>query len=506
MPCLPTITKQNGVFEFWIDDHPTLLLAGELHNSSSSDAHYMEGVWPKLKAMRLNTVIATVSWELIEPERGCFDFQSVDHLLWGARAAELRLILIWFGTWKNGQSSYVPGWVKTDPATYFRCRDRQHALTRTISPLCDACVEADAAAFSALMTHLQAVDGEQQTVLAVQVENEVGFYGCDLDCSSAAQAAFQATVPAALTSALDVQAGTWREVFGAQAADYFMSWHFASAVGRIAARGKQVYALPMFVNAWTVQYDDEHASFRPSGGPVAQMLPVWQTAAPMLDGFGADLYQQNLARELTRYEANGSNPLLLPELRPDRWAAAFILYALGRGALLASTFGIDGLDTRHASPSGAAIQGVFDTFSAHNPSDALSQLFSELSGMADVLLTARREGRVYCLMQDALVNDGLNIGAYHLRLTYPHALEDSQWPGVLLIVEEGDGRFLLMGSSVHVQLRALDGRFTDFLSIDEGSFAGGSWERKRRLNGDEQHLYFSDKLTLLRVAVYSIEP
>lgn len=110
---LPKLIKEDGVFTLYVDGKPYTALAGEIHNSSSSDLNYMkEKVWPYLRELNLNTVILPVSWELIEPKKGEFDFQLVDGIIEQAREENLRLVLLWFGLWKNGLSSYAPGWVK----------------------------------------------------------------------------------------------------------------------------------------------------------------------------------------------------------------------------------------------------------------------------------------------------------------------------------------------------------------------------------------------------------
>ena len=393
---LPEIILKDGCWSFVWDGRPHLLLAGEMRNSSSSDPVYMASVWPRMKAMNLNAVIATVSWELIEPQQGRFDFSGVDQLLAGARAHDLKLILIWFGSWKNGMSTYVPSWIKKDTVRFFRCRDAFGRPTRTISPLCDDCVEADAAAFAHLMAHLREQDAQAQTVLAIQVENEVGLYGNATDHSEKAQQAFAEPISKALAKAMGWPNGVWQDVLGESAEEVFMSWAFAQAVGRIAAAGKAVYALPMFVNAWTKQYPNEHAGFYPSGGPVAEQYDLWRAAAPVIDGYGADVYQLNVREELHRYQQQGHNPLLLPELRFDRWAVPMLLYAVGCSALLSSVFAIDDLGSHQAVTPGAVVQGVFDTFSAHDPTEGITTLYAELRGMEPLLLQARQEGRVQC--------------------------------------------------------------------------------------------------------------
>ena len=83
---LPQLRKQGAATQLIVDDKPLVMLAGELHNSSSSSLEYMKPIWPRLASLNLNTVIASISWELVEPEEGKFDFSLVDGLIEGAPA------------------------------------------------------------------------------------------------------------------------------------------------------------------------------------------------------------------------------------------------------------------------------------------------------------------------------------------------------------------------------------------------------------------------------------
>lgn len=85
-----------------VDGKPYLILGAELQNSSMSSAEYMKPIWPRLVDMNINTVLGNVTWEQIEPEEGRFDFHELDLVVDDARASGLRLILLWFGSFKNG--------------------------------------------------------------------------------------------------------------------------------------------------------------------------------------------------------------------------------------------------------------------------------------------------------------------------------------------------------------------------------------------------------------------
>lgn len=306
---LPKLIKEDGVFTLYVDGKPYTALAGEIHNSSSSDLNYMkEKVWPYLRELNLNTVILPVSWELIEPKKGEFDFQLVDGIIEQAREENLRLVLLWFGLWKNGLSSYAPGWVKKDFKTYFRAVNQNNESSTTISPLCKEAVEADANAFKQLMSHLKKIDGDQHTVIMVQVENEMGLLGSDRDYSEHANAEFNGRIPTELEAIYGVS-GTWEEAFAEDAAEYFMAYHYAHAIEQIASAGSEVFPLPLFVNSWLEQFPWRPGTY-PSGGPIAKVMTLWRAIAPTICLYAPDIYVNNFAEICAEYTANNENPFL----------------------------------------------------------------------------------------------------------------------------------------------------------------------------------------------------
>jgi len=64
---------------------PMLMIGGELGNSSASTLEDVKKIFPHLNRLGLNTVLAPISWELIEPQEGKFDMTSLDNILAEAR-------------------------------------------------------------------------------------------------------------------------------------------------------------------------------------------------------------------------------------------------------------------------------------------------------------------------------------------------------------------------------------------------------------------------------------
>ncbi len=243
---VPELVERDGRFALMVDGAPFLILGAQTNNSSNYPA-MLPKVWPAAERMQANTVVIPVGWEQVEPQEGRFDFSFVDTLVAEARERDLRLVLLWFATWKNNSPAYAPEWVKLDNARFPRVITAGGETLNSLSPHFESTLEADKKAFVALMQHLEDIDG-RRTVIMVQVQNEAGTYGSARDYSDTAEGLFREEVPDELLEDLDKTGGDWRTVFGDDADEYFHAWHIARYCDEIAAAGKAVYPLPMYVN------------------------------------------------------------------------------------------------------------------------------------------------------------------------------------------------------------------------------------------------------------------
>ncbi|MBW6527518.1 DUF5597 domain-containing protein [Sphingomonas sp. RHCKR7] len=503
----PHLERRGAATQLIVDDEPFLMLGGELHNSSSSDLAYMAPIWPRLKAMNLNTVLVPVAWETIEPQEGRFDFSRVDGLLKGARAQNLRLVLLWFGAWKNTYSSYVPGWVKRDQARFARAQTSDGRGTERLSPFSAAARDADARAFGELMRHLRAADGTQHTVVMVQVENEVGVIPESRDHSAAADAALAAPVPEALLRYLAAHratlhptlrtaweaagaraAGTWHEVFGdaAMTDSLFMSWAYATFIEKVTAAGKAHYRLPMFTNAALIRPNYEPGQYN-SGGPLPFAIDIYKAGAPSLDFLAPDIYFEDYADWASQY-ARPDNPLFVPEARGGPVGAANALYSFGTlQAIGFSPFGIDG--------EGVVLQGDASIgLSAAGEGDpAMTALYGQLAPLAPTILRKQAEGSVTTvLMEGGAQRAGRGrIGEYIVNMVRAAGAKgdvDQTSRIAAMFLQNGPDEFLVVGSG-DAQLSFTTDRpgppLVGVESIDEQVFRDGQIVTARRLNGDE---------------------
>jgi beta-galactosidase GanA len=277
----PRLVEQDGRHALLVDGKPFLILGGQINNSSAWPST-IKDVWPVIEGMHANTVEAPVYWEQMEPHPGQFDFSLVNMLVDQARQHHVHLIVLWFGSWKNGEMHYVPEWVKTDPAHYPRMIDERGEPIQVLSANSQANLDADRRAFTALTRHLHEIDNSQHTVLMIQVENESGAIGAVRDHSVTAQKQFEAQVPIELTASLHKAPGTWSQVFGPDADETFQAYSLAHYINEVAKGGKAELSIPMYCNVW-VQYPKGYVIRGhqnpgydyPSGGPVQTMIALW---------------------------------------------------------------------------------------------------------------------------------------------------------------------------------------------------------------------------------------
>lgn len=494
---VPAICHEREMCYLTVDGAPVFLRAGEIHNSSASTKEYMETeVWPYVEQMNLDALLVPVYWECIEPTEGNYEFSLVDSLLLQARKANMRLILLWFGLWKNGNSDYAPGWVKRDSTRFWQIADRNGCPLQfrgknnlTISPICEAAVDADARCFSALMAHLRQQDSEKHTVVMVQVENEIGVLGSDRDYSLPAQKAFSKQVPETLQINLNLAGSTWQACFGNDAAEKFMAWHYACSVEKIAAAGKIEYPLPMYCNAWLRQVPRVAGEY-PSGGPQLHNQEIWKIAAPSIDFFAPDIYLKEY-RQICDAYCEAGNLLCIPEVRRTADAVPYYFYALGEhGTACFSPFGVEDMlrqDTRLDAQTLRLLDISEDAMvSGPNAGQLLSEAYRLTKGMGAVLSSAIIDRRTHGFLDGGELGANIVLRGCILRVEYDKGIrEGDPLPGGM-VVELSTDEFIVLGVHCKINVAGRDSSRVEVERYEEGWYENGSWVCRRILNGDER--------------------
>lgn len=488
----PRIVTTNGRHALLVDGKPFLLLGAQVNNSSNWPA-MLDQVWPAITQVQANTVMVPIAWEQIEPTEGRFDFSFLDTVVTQARQHNVRLVLLWFGTWKNNSPSYTPSWVKLNNQRFPRVQTRDGKLLGSLSPLATDTLQADRAAFVQFMTHLRQIDGAQHTTIMVQVENESGTYGTDRDYSPAANAQFAAQVPDALIKATGKHAGTWTQVFGKDAAEYFHAWYVAHFIGEVAAAGKAAYPLPMYANA--ALRDPLHPGPPGSystGGPTDNVMFIWKVAAPALDLLGPDIYHRDYPFYTTvlNHYARPDNPLMVAETGNDQAYARYIFATLGEQGIGFSPFGID--YTGYANwPLGARKidAGTLEPFAMNN---------RLLRPMGELIATLSYAGKVWGVSEPEHTHQQtLNLGDWQATVSYGLPQFGTGTPppgnsppqGGVLIAELGKNEYLVTGYHARVDFSPGKGHEHEHLMmerVEEGTYdSQGQWHFMRVWNGDQ---------------------
>ncbi len=502
----PYLRKQGNATQLIVHGKPFLVRGGELGNSVASNTEYLGQYWEKFKQLNMNTLVAPVYWDLFETEEGKFDFRLVDDLMKAARRQDMKLVLLWFGSWKNSMSSYCPEWVKTDYKRFPRSRDRNGQAYEILSPFHEANYQADANAFRVLMQHIKKVD-RHRTVIMVQPENEIGMVQHARDFSPKANQAYAGKVPAALLNYLKdnkpnlapellrawaqsdfKQAGSWQEVFGdsPQAEEIFMAWHFARYTEQVTIAGKDVYPLPMFVNAALIRPGYEPGQYV-SAGPLPHLIDVWRAGAPSIDFIAPDIYFPNFTVWSERYTRSG-NPLFIPEALRSNEAAVNALYAVAEhDAMGFSPFGIEHIDTV--------------------PGDLLSSSYGLLKQLEPLILQHQGKGSMRGFLQisdQQRAPKQIRMGGYEMHVKFEYAPPPSLADGVInesgdvsrgprmpaggLVIQLAEDEFLFAGIGLTITFDSLNANEqAGIVYAESGKFELGRWKNVLWNNGDQTH-------------------
>ena len=491
--------------------------------------------WDKAQELGITTLLTPVTWEMIEPEEGKFTFELVDDLVHQARERGGQLGILWFGAWKNSQCMYAPEWVKRDTERFRRAEmqkgkkqirlDFFHGTSyTTLSYVCEETRIADARAFAELMKHLKEIDGEENTVVCVQVENETGVMGAPREHSDEADALFAGPAPQGLIDYLkanteemdeelrrDVEqgasSGTWEEAFGGSAEEVFSVYCTASYCNYVAEQGRKEYDLPMTVNCWLKQGPP---GTYPTGGPTYQMMEVWQYAAPAIDIICPDIYVKNFLEICDHYVKRG-NPLYIPEAATNGHVGARLVYTVGHyHAACFAPFGFEDLEQTGATP-------IMEIFGGDSTDPLLQEQQSveeyrfcadALKAMMPMLTDAYGTSRLQAAISERPEESVLHFGKVNFRVLTEMPFFKKKDGVCLILQEESEApdveSFTILVNRAVVNYESADEAHPniEILSLEQGVFGPDGWKTTLHCNGDEAQAMMYFEPTLLRIRLH----
>ena len=498
--------------------NPLLLTGLQAHNSSTG-TDMLDKAIHAVKLYGGNVLETPIYWYAIEPEKDHYDMSLIRETIDRTRKAGLYLILLWFGTSKNGHPNYVPEYIKLDPATYRPAINDSGSPLVALTPHCTATLERDALAFERVMAFLKEYDGETGTVIGVQVENEMGIGYTDRDYSTLANRDYEKPLPEELRDVELEDCGerdgsnTWAGQFGRHAHEAFNAWYHALYIGQVARRGRAQYDFPvLYTNVMIGEtgYEEPGKCYN-SGAAVGRVLDIWKKGAPALDLIAPDIYNPELSvysRICSRY-ARPDNALFIPETSPtgEAFAMDLIRAAADYGAIGLCGFGAESALTNNGELSEGAYPVMVSMRTIQN--------------LAPLLIRYRGTGRIHCFLQEEFaIKQYLKLPKYHVVANYlrgsslrhglgsrinlrdPENEKHLNARGRGILIQTGEDEFFLAGAGLaldfihrpevgdprpyaHLSTRA--GDQLNFLSVEEGHFEGDKWVVDYIRNGDESN-------------------
>lgn len=551
---LPNLDKNGNTTKMMVDGKPFVILGAEMHNSTGSDTTAVTAVMKQAKSLHMNTVLGYAYWEMVEPEEGKFNFELVDHLIDAARKEDLKLILVWFGSWKSTMSSYVPEWVKTNPKRFPRYTLEDGSTLEILSPFYEENLKADTKAYVALMKHLKKVD-KDHTVIMLQPENEPGTFANYRDYSAEAKKAWNSSIP---TSVSDYQkknkgklypslekswnkngaktSGKWNAVFSDlegyphYADELFMAYHYSKYINSLASEGRKILDLPSYCNGWLYNKLGHY----PHGTINPHVLDMYRAGGDALDFYSPNVYSLDYDPLFSGYKTGG-NTLFIPE---SILSPAGVLYAIGNyDAIGFAPYGIDDFDmnaddTKLLAEVNKNLQQMENLLTNNFNSDKMQALYQASMAknksitMGDYILSARsaeshrfakdfgkslEQAGKETISFPELMGIEIPEGAHP-----PESKEQGPPPnpfaglpkdyGSAIIIQNGKDEFYVVGYGLRVDFALKAGikfEHLGFLSIDEGHFENSEFIPTKRWNGDELKVELpAKKLTILKVRLY----
>jgi len=303
-----------------------------------------------------------------------------------------------------------------------------------LSSYCKANLDADKKAFAALCKYLKAKDGAEQTVIGLQVENEVGITGGDRDYSAEAETVFENPVPAKLLTRCKTagkgtvydgmaargceKISTWPEVFGTAAGEFVSAWSIANYVDSVAAAGQEFYNIPMYINA-AREHRQRLAEAVPdeipgNGMPVPKVLDIYKWFTPHVALVAPDIKHVDYRtyEELCAVYARDDNPLFMPETPP----LLYVFQAIAKYNLLGfhRMGGLEAIAAKDGTVNPESKIGV-DTVRC-------------IASVIPLLLKYQGTGKIHAVIQEEFMSQQwLNLDGYLGRIQFGHRTENYRW-------------------------------------------------------------------------------
>ena len=380
-----------------------------------------------------------------------------------ARKNDLKLVLDWFGTYKNQVLFYAPDYVRNDPSRFPRVQllgGKQ--VYNCACPTARETLEKDKAAFMAVFQHLKHIDSDHQTVIVCQVENESGLLATDRCYCPRCNEKFMTE--------------KWEEKYGERAAEAFSAQCIARFEEEIARELKAIYPLPLYVNAAlpgpfrcakpAVNY--------PSGGPVPNVFDIYRDELKSIDFIAPDIYDHGFRAfhaTCDQYSSWKGHPLYIAEHSTGKGSRAEknVIYAITEY----SAIGFDPWSIDRPYPNEFSTPLV-------NPGNgrwsedaySLRDSYAFLRDAMIPIVMAQNTPRINHFVQEA-GDRGALICFEDLFIEIDYMNDDANSRGIVIQITRGE--FIFAGVDFKAGFYLNRSKKINILRVERGRFEGENW-------------------------------
>jgi hypothetical protein len=465
----PHITVVDNRPRLIVDGHPFLILGLQWECDSCFSPTEMNPLFDHAARLGCNTAVTPVYWREIEPEPDQFNFEMVDERLKQARANGLKLILLWFGTWKNGHTFYVPVYIKENPDLYRMAVGAEGERTVSLCPTGEETWQRDCRALTALMDHIRHVDTDH-TVIVFQVENEPGIVGSDRCYCETCNALFAEE--------------KFADRYGPRAGESFSATTIARYIDRLSAVIKEIHPLPLYVNAaLSPRVAGQPGKNYFSGGPVPEVLDIYLDELHHVDFVAPDIYRIGYRdfHDLCRVYTRRDNPLYIAEHSSQVTGRAErnVFYAIGEHGAIG--FDLWAIDSTYPDRGGTPFVDVIGgEWGPHAP--WLRDSYIAIGRAMSPIVEAQGTDRIFTFVQEAAeASAGWHANGVDVVVQYT----DPNQAGRGLIIQQGPAEFLSVGVGFTLSFHhpSPDGRPIRVRSMDWGYYEGDAWHLLHPVQG-----------------------
>jgi len=459
---IPHLEEINDHRVLIVDGKPFIILGLQWDCDGCYTPEDMDPFFEHGESMGLNTASLLLYWREIEPEEGKYNFTMLDHRIDIARKHHMKIVLVWFASFKNGCLTYAPDYVRKDHQRFRKVKDKKGSQhTNNCCPTAEETHKRDELALIQIFNHLKEVDSKDHTVILFQMENETGIFGtnrCYCDICNNKYSKFD-----------------YKSEYGVQAEEAFSATCIAEYCDSLAKTIKEIYPIPVYMNAWLpAAYVNQRPGFDyPSGGPVPGMLALYYKTIKHIDFLSPDIYQYGY-RDFNYYSkiyTAKDNPLFIAECATGKGARTEknIFYAIGYYAAI----GYDPWAINRCCP-GFMSEPLVNTADGKWSEEAyeLHKSYKMINEAIYPIVMAQNTENLKTFVEEEGDNGILlSFNELDVEIKFDHPKKSARG----FVIRQTKDEFILVGAGAHISFSKKGGERVPVSIVESGLFNDNKW-------------------------------